>query len=112
MMRKTKLLVATLFGICLFHAVFAVTPSHAGNNESTGQAIEEFITSGRAELGRTTDDDRLFAIFTFYEGRNFKPIWTRDNGPKTKGRKLLEALKAADEHGLNPDDYNLVMSAQ
>ena len=81
--------------------------ARAANNESVASAIEAFITSGQINLGNNRTDERLFQIFTYYQDRNFKPIWTRDSGAKTKGRKLLEALKAAGDHGLNPADYSV-----
>jgi L,D-transpeptidase YcbB len=74
-------------------------------NEVVASAIEQFITSGHTTLANDVDDERLFQIFTFYQDRDFKPIWTRDSGPKTKARVLLEALKAAGDHGLDPARY-------
>jgi L,D-transpeptidase YcbB len=74
-------------------------------NEQVASAIEQFITSGHTTLANDVDDERLFQIFTFYHDRDFKPIWTRDSGPKTKARVLLEALKAAGDHGLDPARY-------
>jgi L,D-transpeptidase YcbB len=76
-------------------------------NEQVASVIEQFITSGHANLSSQVDGERLFQIFTFYHDRDFKPIWTRDSGPKTKARVLLEALKAAGDHGLNPARYSI-----
>jgi hypothetical protein len=55
-------------------------------NEQVASVIEQFITSGHANLSSQVDNERLFQIFTFYHDRDFKPIWTRDSGPKTKAR--------------------------
>ena len=77
----------------------------AANNEDVASAIEAFITSGQINLGSERDDERLFQIFTYYHDRNFKPIWTRDSGVKTKGRMLLRVLRASSEHGLDPRNY-------
>lgn len=93
--------VALLWGVAA-----GALPLVAAGNESTAGAIEEFITSGQGSLAGQVDDERLFQIFTFYEGRNFKPIWTRDNGVKSKARVLLEALENAADHGLHPADYS------
>jgi len=87
--------------------VLAPIPAQAADNDQIASAIKEFITSGHATLASQTDDERLFQIFTFYEGRDYKPIWTRDSGVKAKGKALLELLKAAEVHGLNPDDYSI-----
>lgn len=88
--------------------LFALLPAHlalAANNEQVASAIEAFITSGQINLGSERNDERLFQIFTYYQDRNFKPIWTRDGGAKTKGKVLLEALRNAGEHGLDPKKY-------
>ncbi|MFW6077519.1 MAG: L,D-transpeptidase family protein [Hyphomicrobiales bacterium] len=74
-------------------------------NEQVASVIEQFITSGHANLSNEVDKKRLFQIFTFYHDRDFKPIWSRDSGPKTKAKVLLNALKAAREHGLDPGKY-------
>ncbi|HSM19786.1 MAG TPA: hypothetical protein VK844_05400, partial [Hyphomicrobiales bacterium] len=74
-------------------------------NEQVASVIEQFITSGHADLSSQVDKERLFQIFTFYQDRDFKPIWTRDSGPKTKAKVLLQALKAARDHGLDPAKY-------
>jgi L,D-transpeptidase YcbB len=74
-------------------------------NEQVASVIEQFITSGHANLSSQVDKERLFQIFTFYHDRDFKPIWTRDSGPKTKAKVLLQALKSASDHGLDPAKY-------
>lgn len=87
--------------------VVAAAPVRAGDNESIAEAIKAFITSGPEKIGNEADDERMFQIFTYYQERNFKPIWTRDSGAKGKARALLAALKQADEDGLEPTDYNI-----
>ncbi|MGE0211326.1 MAG: murein L,D-transpeptidase [Parvibaculaceae bacterium] len=86
---------------------FAHSLARAAENEQVASAIKEFITSGQMTLANQTDDQRLFQIFTFYEGRDYKPIWTRDSGVKAKGKVLLKVLKAAEEYGLDPADYSI-----
>jgi len=92
--------------VVMLFALVLAPPVYAGNNESTGDAIKAFIVSGQTDLGNQTDE-KLFQIFTFYQDRSFKPIWTRDNGVKTKARVLLDELKHADQHGLNPANYSI-----
>ena len=89
--------------------LLAVGPAavKAADNEQVASAIEQFITSGHATIASETDDERMFQIFTFYEGRDYKPIWTRDAGAKGKARALLQALKSAGDHGLNPANYSI-----
>ncbi len=96
----SKLLVTT--ALC---AVLFSTPSLAANNESVGDNIQQFVTSGHINLEKTIESQRLFQIFTFYEDRNFKPVWTRDTGVKGKGKALLKVLQNAHEHGLDPKFY-------
>jgi L,D-transpeptidase YcbB len=74
-------------------------------NEQVASVIEQFILSGHADLSSQVDRERLFQIFTFYHDRDFKPIWTRDSGPKSKAKVLLNALKGARDHGLDPAKY-------
>ncbi|MGI9413103.1 MAG: L,D-transpeptidase family protein, partial [Hyphomicrobiales bacterium] len=52
-------------------------------------------------------DERLIQVFVYYESRSFKPIWVRDNGPKTKGKRLLNVLRNAEVHGLVASDYRV-----
>lgn len=87
-------------------ALLFTLPLQAGNNQSVGETIEQFVTSGHVNLGKSVEEQRLFQIFTFYQDRSFKPVWTRDNGVKGKGKALLKALQNAQEHGLDPDFYN------
>ena len=91
----------------MFFAVSGTGPGLAGKNGAVGDAIEAFITSGTTTLGKSKSDKELFQIFTFYQDRNFKPIWTRDNGAKGKARALLRALKNSHEHGLSPTFYDV-----
>ncbi|MGI9462600.1 MAG: hypothetical protein ACR2OM_01585, partial [Aestuariivirgaceae bacterium] len=104
-LQRFSVVILLVFGATATVGQFS--PSHAAGNESVASAIEAFITSGQINLGDERNDERLFQIFTYYQDRNFKPIWTRDAGAKTKGRKLLEALKSADQHGLNPVHYSI-----
>jgi len=90
----------------VFTALLFITPLHAANNQSVGETIEQFVTSGHVNLGKDIEEQRLFQVFTFYQDRNFKPVWTRDTGVKGKGKALLRALQNAHEHGLDPAFYN------
>ncbi len=107
MYRLARFSVAILVVVGLAAGLCNPQTARAANNEEVASAVEAFITSGQINLGEDRNDERLFQIFTYYQDRNFKPIWTRDSGAKTKGRKLLEALKAAGEHGLNSADYSI-----
>jgi murein L,D-transpeptidase YcbB/YkuD len=93
------------FGLLIWIAM--ASSAAAADNEAVAATIESFITSGSAVLADETDDQRLADIYLYYADRDFKPIWTRDSGSKTKAKVLLKVLKAAAEHGLDPDDYSI-----
>ena len=63
--------------------------------------------AARVTIGTDDEDERLIQVFVYYESRSFKPIWVRDNGPKSKGKNLLAILRKAGEHGLVASDYRV-----
>jgi murein L,D-transpeptidase YcbB/YkuD len=86
-------------------ALAVAGPVRAAGNEAVGAALADIIHSGQTSMGADDDDERMIQVFVYYESRSFKPIWVRDNGPKSKGRRLLERLRSAEEEGLVPADY-------
>lgn len=93
---------------CLFILVLAQPLTvRAGNNENVGVEIRAIIEGGQETAGNDDDDERLIQVMIYYESRSFKPIWVRDNGPKTKGKRLLVVLQNAEEHGLVASDYRV-----
>lgn len=47
------------------------------------------------------------ALPAFYEARVYRPAWIGSDGrPLPRARRLLEAVRRADEHGLRPGDYH------
>lgn len=94
-----------LFATTALCAVLFSAPTMAANNVSVGDTIQQFVTSGAINLDKSIESERLFQIFTFYEDRNFKPVWTRDSGVKSKGKALLKALQNAYQDGLDPAFY-------
>ncbi len=90
-----------------FTSLLTQDAAFAAGNEQVGNTIREFFDEGLLEIGSQKDDQRLSQIYTFYESRNFKPMWTRDSGIKFKAKDLLAALKSAGDHGLNPNDYDI-----
>ncbi len=69
--------------------------------------LQYMFQDGIAAPGTEDDDERLIQVFTYYEERSFKPLFVRDNGPKTKGKVLLQILKAAADEGLDPSRYRV-----
>lgn len=43
----------------------------------------------------------------FYEQRAYAPAWCHDGGMDSRADSLLEAIRNADQEGLNPNDYHL-----
>ncbi|WP_342641259.1 L,D-transpeptidase family protein [Rhodoligotrophos ferricapiens] len=84
------------------------TPATAEpENSRVGQEIAQVIKSGAVSVGIDDGDKRLFDVFTYYQERDFKPLWVRDSGPKAKARDFLDILRAAEEDGLDPRNYRI-----
>jgi L,D-transpeptidase YcbB len=103
--RALQIQLALVFLVLVMAAPQARAQGELRGNEQVASVIEQFILSGHADLSSQVDRERLFQIFTFYHDRDFKPIWTRDSGPKSKAKVLLNALKGARDHGLDPAKY-------
>lgn len=75
--------------------------------KQVAREIAQIVRDGDAAFGSDLDDERLFQVYALYHYRDFTPIWVRDEGPKTKGRELLDVLMSADLEGLDPNDYRV-----
>jgi L,D-transpeptidase YcbB len=81
--------------------------AQALGNEKVAHEIEAIIKNGESNIGSERDDQRLVQVYTFYFDRDFKPVWTRDGGAKSKARELLAIMKRAEEEGLDPAWYRV-----
>jgi L,D-transpeptidase YcbB len=81
--------------------------SHATNNEIVAAALKDLFASGEVDTGSENVNMRIDAVEAYYATRSYKPVWTRDDGPKSKGKALLEELKTSLVHGLTPQNYNV-----
>ncbi|MEM8748888.1 MAG: hypothetical protein AAGF28_01200 [Pseudomonadota bacterium] len=79
----------------------------AANNEIVGAALGQLFKSGTVETGSSTANSSVEALTAFYASRSFKPVWSRDAGPKGKARALVSELKRSPVHGLSPKFYNI-----
>ncbi len=104
-MRAIRLL--TALALCLVLSLSSAAPSWAAGNEAVGKQIETIILNGESNIGSLDDDERLIQVFTYYADRNFKPIWVRDDGLKSKGKVLLEFLDNIENHGLREFKYRV-----
>ena len=80
----------------------------AADNEKVAAELRAIIDSGEPAIGNEDSDERIVEVYVFYAAdRNYKPLWVRDSGPKSKSREVLAVFKAAGEMGLNPGNYRV-----
>ncbi|HEY6631896.1 MAG TPA: peptidoglycan-binding protein, partial [Rhizobiaceae bacterium] len=79
----------------------------AEDNAVVAESLRALFQSGRADTGSAAANAVLPSVRAIYEIRDFKPIWVRDAGPKTKARALLGELKISGVHGLSPAFYHV-----
>jgi murein L,D-transpeptidase YcbB/YkuD len=48
-------------------------------------------------------------VVIFYRKNQYQPVWVDEQGLNTAGRQLLKAIAAAEENGLQPEDYHYVL---
>lgn len=59
-----------------------------------------------AAFNAGSEDELELGITGFYEGRVFQPLWVSESGLNPHGETLLKAFASADEHALDPADYD------
>lgn len=101
--RQAKLAVIALLAVCILAVPQEVRADT--HNVRVGAEIRQIIEGGQTTIGTDDGDQRLIQVFTYYAERDYKPLWVRDNGPKSKARDLLAIIRAADEDALDPQDY-------
>ena len=88
--------------------LLAVVPAIAADNDKVAAERKTIIDSGEPSIGNEDNDERIVEVYVFYAAdRDYKPLWVRDNGPKSKAREVLAVFKAAAEMGLNPANYRV-----
>ena len=87
--------------------LFAAPLRAAEDNAIVAEALRSLFQSGKADTGSQAANAVLPSVQAIYEIRDFKPIWVRDSGPKTKAKALLAELKISAVHGLSPDFYHV-----
>jgi murein L,D-transpeptidase YcbB/YkuD len=91
----------------IFLILSACPLSAAEDNAVVAEALRSLFQSGQADTGSKAANAALPSVRDIYEIRDFKPIWVRDNGPKTKAKALLAELKISGVHGLSPAFYHV-----
>ncbi len=80
----------------------------AAGNEQVAAELRAIIDNGEPAIGNEDNDERVVEVYVFYASdRDYKPMWVRDTGPKSKAREVLEVFRAAGEMGLNPGNYRV-----
>jgi murein L,D-transpeptidase YcbB/YkuD len=88
--------------------LLAGVPTMAADNEKVAAELKTIIDSGEPAIGNEDSDERIVEVYVFYAAdRDYKPIWVRDNGPKSKAKEALAVFKAAADMGLNPANYRV-----
>jgi murein L,D-transpeptidase YcbB/YkuD len=89
-------------------ALMAGSEARAADNDRVAAELRSIIDNGEPVLGNESNDERIIEVFVFYASdRDYKPIWVRDTGPKSKAKEVVDVFKKADEMGLNPANYRV-----
>ncbi len=89
--------------LMLILLLVCLVPAHA--MEPTAEQIRKFSEAILDGSNRSIGGQQIAAttlLPSFYAGRDFQPVWLE----KARLQELLEVLKGAEEHGLNPEDYH------
>ncbi|WP_455212623.1 L,D-transpeptidase family protein [Kaarinaea lacus] len=78
----------------------------------SGEGSHKLVQAIREQLVKEVDlvheTDLLWLdLRRFYTERRFQPVWFTDKGLNERGQLMVETIKSAENHGLNPDDYNI-----
>jgi len=99
--------VASRFLVVMGVALFSTHAHAAEDNAVVAESLREIFQSGKVDTGSAAANADLEGIRDIYVVRDFKPIWVRDNGPKTKAKALLGELRISGVHGLSPAFYHV-----
>ena len=90
----------------LFLIVIATTACSGGTREQYAPAIAHAVTTVPQWVARDPLEKRLWAIEkAFYEERGHLPAWIDGGDPTPQLDELLDALRDAPAHGLDPETY-------
>ncbi|MBL8575751.1 MAG: peptidoglycan-binding protein [Mesorhizobium sp.] len=93
--------------LLVFFTMVPVFGNAAEDNAVVAESLRAMFQSGAADTGSAEANADLDAIRDIYVVRDFKPIWVRDEGPKTKAKALLSELKISGVNGLSPSFYRV-----
>lgn len=79
----------------------------APNTTDYADTLQPLVASSHLDFLRWPNiSDYQPFVKTFYEDRNYEIAWTRDGKPTPASRGFIEAFSAAENKGLNPEDYD------
>src|SRR5687767_14580923 len=76
------------------------TPLPAAADGTERTAEDPFVTALKARLGQATRGEgarERAALATFYEGRQYKPLWLTPSGLSASADKIITEIRAADD---------------
>jgi len=91
--------------VLCFAVLLTFAPAQAANNEVVGAALKQMALEKPISTGSSFADANRNRVRAFYASRSYKPIWSRDSGPKGKARALLRELQTSTAHALSPSLY-------
>ncbi|MCB1451308.1 MAG: peptidoglycan-binding protein [Nitratireductor sp.] len=103
-MEFLQILSGALLALAL--VILPPAPAEATDNEIVAAELLKLFDAGKADTGSSDVNSKMAVVRDYYASRNFKPIWVRDNGPKSKAKALLKELSISSVHGLSPQFYN------
>jgi L,D-transpeptidase YcbB len=72
---------------------------------SAAEGILQQLQSGAGVAATERNATDLALLARFYEERQMRPLWIADRAPTGRAHALAVILQAANQDGLNPDDY-------
>jgi len=79
-----------------FLLVMGAPQAMAADNDKVAAELKSIIDSGEPSIGNEDNDERIIEVYVFYAAdRDYKPIWVRDTGPKSKAKEALAVFKSA-----------------
>ena len=94
-------------GVFFAIALLVAAPAWAADNEKVAVFVERDIVSGDFDTGSDIAKLRRQGLKDFYASRRYKPVWSRDSGPKGKAKALFGELRTSVVHGLSPEFYEI-----
>lgn len=97
-----KVRVLLIAGFCWAVPLMAALPAAA---QDIAAAIEERLDLAAAAVDNSDAAMQIAELRQFYADRAFKPLWIEADGANARAKVVAAILAAADQDGLDPEDY-------